>query len=264
MNTLRQGMVGANVQRWQIFLVGQGMMSAPTTAEFDARTVEATIRFQEKYNLTPDGIAGNKTIGQAQVLGFDVIGDPEATGHESPDWPPRPPGLPPLVSNTERAAIFGRFAYRSAPRPDNPENIEITDDWEQDNIVKVSLPQLTGIKGAPAGGATRCHRLIAQQFKALWGEWQSAGLLTLVKTWDGMFVKRFVRGSTSVLSNHAFGTAFDINYPWNQLGVRPALAGSVGSVRELVPIANKHGFFWGGHYSSRPDGMHFEAAKVMS
>jgi hypothetical protein len=34
-------------------------------------------------------------------------------------------------------------------------------------------------------------------------------------------------------------------------------------VRELVPIANKHGFYWGGHYSKRADGMHFEAAKVV-
>ena len=63
-----------------------------------------------------------------------------------------------------------------------------------------------------------------------------------------------------MLSNHAFGTAFDINVPFNPLGARPALIGKQGSVRELVPIANEHGFFWGGHFGKRPDGMHFEVA----
>ena len=33
------------------------------------------------------------------------------------------------------------------------------------------------------------------------------------------------------------------------------------SVRELVPIAHDHGFYWGGHFS-RCDGMHFEVARV--
>lgn len=47
---------------------------------------------------------------------------------------------------------------------------------------------------------------------------------------------------------------------YNPLGARPALVGQKGSVRELVPIANKWGFYWGGHYSGRKDGMHFEVA----
>ena len=43
----------------------------------------------------------------------------------------------------------------------------------------------------------------------------------------------------------------------------PAPAGAEGSVRELVDIANAHGFFWGGHFKGRPDGMHFEVAKLL-
>jgi hypothetical protein len=38
--------------------------------------------------------------------------------------------------------------------------------------------------------------------------------------------------------------------------------GKKGSVRELVPIANKHGIYRGGHFKGRPDGMHFEVARV--
>ena len=262
METLREGKSGPDVLKWQIFLVGQGLLMGPTTSSFDAATIAATKKFQAKSNLTADGIVGNKTIGQAQVEGFDVIADTGATGQQSPDWPPRP-DFEALVGNDARAAVFGKFAYRPDPTPDNPENITITDDWESKNIVRFDLAQLAGIKGASSKGTVRCHRLIAEQLKALWAEWQTAGLRPLVKTWDGMYVPRFIRGSTTVLSNHAFGSAFDINYPWNKLGVRPALAGAAGSVRELVPIANKHGFYWGGHFASRPDGMHFEAGRIL-
>jgi D-alanyl-D-alanine carboxypeptidase len=74
----------------------------------------------------------------------------------------------------------------------------------------------------------------------------------------------FIRGRPGELSNHAFGAAFDINFPWNPLGEVPALVGQRGCVRELVPIANRFGFFWGGHFHNRLDGNHFEVAQVMS
>jgi hypothetical protein len=67
----------------------------------------------------------------------------------------------------------------------------------------------------------------------------------------------------SKLSNHAFGSAFDINAKWNPLGHTPALVGKEGAVRKLVPIANDYGFYWGGHFTSRKDGMHFEVAKIL-
>ena len=106
----------------------------------------------------------------------------------------------------------------------------------------------------------RFHRLAVGQLVALWAHWEKEGLLDRVLTWEGAFVARYVRGSSTNLSNHAFGSAFDINYAWNKLRKIPAFVGSKGSVRELVPIANEHGFFWGGHYESRLDGMHFEVA----
>jgi len=72
-----------------------------------------------------------------------------------------------------------------------------------------------------------------------------------------------LRGSKTTLSNHAFGTAIDINVPQNWLGVIPARIGEEGCLRELVPLANKFGFYWGGHYPVRPDGMHFEVVKII-
>lgn len=47
------------------------------------------------------------------------------------------------------------------------------------------------------------------------------------------------------------------------LGAQPALSGQKGSVRDLVGIANEHGFYWGGHFRTRLDGMHFEVARLL-
>jgi hypothetical protein len=66
------------------------------------------------------------------------------------------------------------------------------------------------------------------------------------------------------LSNHSFGSAFDINFIDNMLGAEPAICGQRGSVRELVSAANSLNIFWGGHFSHAKDGMHFEISKLPS
>ncbi len=44
-------------------------------------------------------------------------------------------------------------------------------------------------------------------------------------------------------------------------GKHKALAQVTNVKHALMPIAHKHGFFWGGHFS-RQDGMHFEIARL--
>ena len=180
---------------------------------------------------------------------------------------PGPTSLPRPISilwsgTTPARGVFGRFAFVSAPLPDNPENISITDGWDRDNIVRVLIPELIGVNGAPRSGSIQFHKLAAAQLAALWQDWRGAGLLERVLSFEGSFVPRFIRGSRTTLSNHAFGSAFDINAKFNPLGAVPALLGHEGAVRELVSIANDHGFYWGGHFQNRPDGMHFEIAQV--
>lgn len=179
----------------------------------------------------------------------------------SPDFPPRP-AFRALLSLEDKQAMFGKFNFVHEPVSGNPENIRIIGDWESKNIVKVSIPLKNFLgKGGPL--SMRFHKIAEKQLVALWLEWESAGLLDRILTFDGAFVPRFQRKSTSKLSNHAFGSAFDINAAFNGLGVEPALIGEKGCVRELVSIANKHGFYWGGHFMTREDGMHFEVAKIL-
>ena len=256
LSLLKMNSSGLLVKNWQFFLTGQQLFTGVASGKFDAETKSATIAFQQVHQLQPDGIVGNKTWGMAMQTGFGAINDPRTdrsgeSGEEEGSFLP-------LVSDKDRQKVFGTFTYVSDPLPGNPENIRITDNWAKENNVIVKVPQLIAIKGSDR---VSFHRLAAAQLQNLWGEWEAAGLLSLIFTWEGSFTPRFIRGSRTLLSNHAFGSAFDINAAFNPLGAMPALVGQKGSVRELVRIANDNFFYWGGHFSRR-DGMHFEIAKI--
>jgi hypothetical protein len=69
-----------------------------------------------------------------------------------------------------------------------------------------------------------------------------------------------VRGSTSSISNHSWGTAIDltVNKLLDQRGdgkVQYALA-------VIAPIFNRHGWYWGAAFRTE-DAMHFEASKSL-
>jgi hypothetical protein len=233
------------VVKWQQILADAGYLSNDEIdGIFGPVTHKATVEYQSDKGLAPDGIVGPRTW---------------ATGRGA-SLPPLPP-FSPLTSTTQRQSLFGAFTYTPAPTPGNPEAISIEQRWARENLVFIKVPQLVGVEGAPHDGGVWFHRKGVKPLQRLWAEWEKEGLLPLVKTWGGSFVPRFIRGSRRTLSNHAFGTAFDINMAWNGLGAVPAPAGAEGSVQELVPIAHKHGFYWGGHFK-RADGMHFELAVV--
>jgi D-alanyl-D-alanine carboxypeptidase/Putative peptidoglycan binding domain len=264
-NILRIDSSGPDVRRWELFLAGRGHLRGAVDDEFDLDTDRATKAFQRAHGLSADGIVGPKTLGAALLDGFDMgFVDPQRGDAEA--ILPEPSSLRPLTSTEQRQALFGPLKFEAAPTPSNPEAIRITNGWEQRNIVTATVPQLKGklVFGVtPSKGRMQFHRVAVDQLLALWAAWARAGVLDRVKTFDGAYNPRFVRGSTTQLSNHAFGTAFDINQRWNPLGAIPALAGHDGSVRELVDIANQHGFYWGGNFRNRPDGMHFEIARII-
>jgi len=256
MRTIRSGSKGDDVKSWQTFLRGINPSSEViVSGDFDDVTKEETINFQRYNGLTPDGIVGQKTLGIALQNGYFIIDDDDLD-QTGPNWP-SPPQFSPL-SYVERTKVFGNFSFVPAPISGNPEAIKITDNWASKNIAVVEIPQLSKLNVK----SVQFHSAAAQQLKNLFVDWESAGLLGNILTWGGSWVPRYVRGSRTYLSNHAWGTAFDINVAWNMLGTTPALVGKKGSVRELVTIANDNGFYWGGHFKGRPDGMHFEIANL--
>ena len=252
MRTLYFKNTGDDVRRWEYFLRGlYPALNIIADGSFDARTLDATKKFQADCGLSADGVVGPKTLSKALEQGYDLLTD-DRTDETGPNWPAQT--LLPLSFN-EKQKLFGSFAYKPAPTSSNPEGIEIQGNWVKDNITTVTIPQLQR--------SASVNKKIADQFLRVFERWDSVALIDRVLTFDGGFAPRFVRGSRMYLSNHSLGTAFDINAQWNGLGVTPALKGARGSVRELVQVANECGFAWGGHFKDRPDGMHFEAAKIV-
>lgn len=249
MRVLKQGLQGDDVELWQYFLVGRGH-NIKADGDFGPKTAAATRHFQRKHRLKPDAVVGSRTYGRAAVLGYSMVNDETAPA----GYPPMPAGLKPL-SSAARKRLFGSFAYVADPTAKNPERIRITDGWNKRNIVRV---RVTGVPRT-----FWVHRKIQPQLEGLLETWVAKGLLPKITSYNGSFNARFIRGSRERLSNHAWGTALDFNRKANKLGAVPALADERGSLRELVQDANAHGFFWGGHYRRRLDGMHFEAVKVL-
>lgn len=269
MRYLQVGLRGPDVMAWETFLRGiYPDSSLVVDGVFDQDTKLETERFQRDagfFGDDVDGIVGNMTLGKAAAVGFSLAVD-QSLSEVGPTWPAVTsfPGVKP-INSIEREKLFGKFSYVAAPVAGNAEAIRLTDNWARDNIVTVSIPQLKGVLGTSPNSKVQFHAKGAKQLQDVFAAWEAAGLKDRVLTWGGTWVPRFVRGSRTALSNHAWGTAFDINVQWNMLGTVPALKGKKGSVRELVGIATEHGFYWGGWgwNSGRADGMHFELYKII-
>jgi hypothetical protein len=74
------------------------------------------------------------------------------------------------------------------------------------------------------------------------------------------YADRTVRGSATDLSNHASGTAIDLNAPQHPLGTAPTAnftAAKIDAIHRIV-AAYAPCLRWGGDYTGRKDGMHLE------
>ncbi len=248
------------MERWQWFLAGLDFDVGEVDGKFGPKTEKATKRYQRRAGLIADGVVGDFTLTDAAIEhSFELVeGVGSSTNKKSVHWPAKPTGLRPLGPKG-RERLFGKFEYE---RVGKRGRIKIVGDWKKQHIVRVTLP-FSSITYGPMERRVSVHQKIAPQLEALWQAWKDTGLLDRISSWNGSFVPRFIRGSKTRLSNHAWGTAFDLNASYNGLNVTPPLVGTAGSVRELVPLAAKHGFYWGGWYRRRKDGMHFEAVKIV-
>ena len=220
------------------------------------------------------------TLTAAEGLGYAVKPNNFYTAMKGKGFPPEPKTLE-SPDNATRNGALTCFKFKQLAKPfrGDPDGIVITSscddtipDWETKFITKVAVPQLAHLPTFKSG-FMRVHTVVAPKLTALFKAWEEADLMHLFLTFEGAFVARYIRNdspsagphdikkSTAVsnLSNHAFGSAFDINATWNMRKDPPALPGAKGCVYELVEIANTIGWYWGGHFST-VDGMHFEFA----
>lgn len=217
-------------------------------------TGDALERFQHDRGLKADRLAGPLTMAELRLTA-----KPETAVNK---WPFIDTASPfPAMSAARRLKVFGEYKFERA----DGDNIRILGGWESDNIESFFIPQLAGVPFYSPNGLQKCsgyvrlHKMAGPVFQRFFALVDSKGLMSLVRSFDGAFVPRFVRGSRSSLSNHAWGTAIDINCFANGLGREPARIGTDGYLLPLVALAHQCGLYWGGNFS-RKDGMHWEIA----
>ena len=272
------------VQRWQYFLRFQGVdQVGAIDGDFGMNTELGTKFFQVKAGLTPTGKLDDKTLSRAQTMGYTVVPDDHYTKLATAGDPAKLKGLQ-TPSDKSREEAFGCFKFMQLPLAQRPDAEAIVikgscdgsvADWGMANIVSFDMPQLRFAVGYH--GKFRCHAAAEPVFRKLFAAWEEANLLHLIISYAGCFVPRYKRdqappgtsghglrssSNVSALSNHSFGSAFDINAGQNGLGKTPAGWQAKGTVMELVPIANRHKVFWGGHFDKPRDGMHFEISDL--
>jgi hypothetical protein len=84
-------------------------------------------------------------------------------------------------------------------------------------------------------------------FKAL----ESKGLHKEIKSFDGCYNLRMVRGSSSTLSLHAWGVAIDLNAHDNPMGGQGTWTGA------FIKTMKESGIYCGQSWAGRKDPMHF-------
>ncbi|MEP2706517.1 MAG: M15 family metallopeptidase [Roseibium sp.] len=271
----------AEVQRWQYFLLSNGVTQVgKLDGQFGANTESGTKIFQLQHGLSVNGRADENTLKMATELGYVILKKDYYEKRSSKNWPKKPSGLTSPDSDWNNDNI-GCFKFRKTTKKGNPHIVVKgscdgkSADWEAANIVKYYDDRLRFADNYR--GYIRCHKTAKPYIAELLDTWERESLLHLVLNYAGGYVPRYKKiksnpppgphgtkmsRNVNRLSNHSYGSTLDISTTWNWIGDTPAVCGELGSVRELVPAANKIGFFWGGHYKSGKDGMHFELAKL--
>jgi hypothetical protein len=205
--------------------------------------------------LVPLEVAGQLGAATPNTLLIAAGDDPAALGETLADATGgelelrREVAAPVADERTTSATPSGRiepFSYTSL----SDGRITIHDGWVERNIDRVQLPGMA---------TTSCHRVMIPQLVAAVDELIERGLYDHLDPaqFAGCFVARHIDWDpTRPLSMHAWGLAIDFNTRDNPLGATPVMDPRV------VEVFERWGFDWGGRWS-RPDGMHFELARIV-
>lgn len=137
--------------------------------------------------------------------------------------------------------------------------------WEKQNLVLVVPPwKIVTSWDSQAVKGIRVHIRCAESLERVLSEiWRAAGgdaraiALWGMDRFGGAYSFRIMRGG-SALSMHSWGCALDFDPARNAFGSRkPNLASCPGVLSAFAA----EGWIWGGNWK-KPDGMHFQAAKV--
>ncbi len=158
-------------------------------------------------------------------------------------WPRKTSPLS-YITTSQRDQWYGPIRFIPLPTIDNPEGISVTNDFYARNIVRKAFPII---------GVASIHKLAAPSLEAALREIERKGWASKIRSFEGGYYPRYVRGSSTNLSSHSYGTSIDINAWSNPQGSPPTDDQAL-----LAPIFEKHGWYWGDRFTSKRDPMHFE------
>jgi hypothetical protein len=124
---------------------------------------------------------------------------------------------------------------------------------EQEFCLSYKVPEKLNIQNSLTGKAlTRiyCNSDMIDALGAAFGNAIIRGVAGQIKTFDGCYNIRPIRGDYARLSCHSYALAIDINAYYNRLGTDGNMS------KELVQCFKDAGFGWGGDFS-RHDPMHY-------
>lgn len=184
--------------------------------------------------VTPDGAAGPApATGRAALTSTVARPDPQGLN----------PGLR-AVSNAYMLAQLGRprESFDQTCRPPTLPRL-------RRNIVRDDVGPFTVVGLVPAVLSLKAVLIDIQR--------EQPAVYRVLGT-AGMLCCRLVRGSSSSISNHSWGTAIDLTLA-GELDVHGNERVQLG-LTLIAPIFNRHGWYWGAAFRTE-DGMHFEASR---
>lgn len=152
-------------------------------------------------------------------------------------------------------------AFYGDPRGKNG---NVNPHWYETNMVWVDVPWKLYYSGKAIKSRINVHKKVAGSLSRVLADiWNKAGhSQAQIDAWgmsdfSGSFNYRVKRGGRS-LSMHAYGCAIDFDADSNGFGDKtPHFAGA----KPVLDAWAAEGWVWGGTWS-KPDGMHWQAARV--
>lgn len=127
-----------------------------------------------------------------------------------------------------------------------------TDTFEEKFCIKWLVPTdvRTAIPALPE--YIFCNQILTKPLLAIFKKLIELNLHHEIRTYDGVYEPRFVRGSDTKISLHAFGLAIDLNESDNPLNGKSSWSDA------FVQAWRDGGWNWGGDFVDRKDPMHFQ------
>jgi hypothetical protein len=255
-----------DVETVQRLLLQRGINPGPVDGICGPGTVRAILDFQSGFLSRPDGrVDVNRTTWQRLNSGVQPGTAPQRT--PSPVMARPSPPSDPTQSLTMRVPRPSRDTINSGlvavspalmvqqlgePRESYSGNCQpMTNATLRRHVVTESVGpfRVTGLGPAVASLRTALAQVQRDQ-PTVYAALGTAGMLCC----------RYVRGSTTAISNHSWGTAIDftLNGVLDRRGDNQVQVG----LTLIASIMNQHGWYWGAAFRTE-DAMHFEASRSL-